>query len=94
MIDREKVIAGLEHEVVRTESEWLDCVEVALLQDALALLKEQVSRVHGRWIDENPNDYMDVRMRCSACRRIDTPLANWDYCPHCGAKMDGGDEND
>lgn len=45
--------------------------------------------VHGWWVDENPSDYMDVHMRCSACGKIDTPLANWDYCPHCGAQMDG-----
>ncbi len=38
---RDKVIKGLEHEVARTELEWLDCVEVALLRDALELLKAQ-----------------------------------------------------
>ena len=41
MPDREKVIKGLEREVARTDLEWLDCVEVELLQDALTLLKAQ-----------------------------------------------------
>ena len=41
----EKVIGGLEHEIGRTELEWLDCVEVALLRDALELLKAQEPRV-------------------------------------------------
>ena len=41
---RERVIRGLEDEITRTEIadlEWLDCVEVALLRDALELLKAQ-----------------------------------------------------
>ena len=44
MANKEKVIKGLEHEIARTnltDLEWLDCVEVGLLRDALALLKEQ-----------------------------------------------------
>ena len=44
MADREKVIKGLKHEVERTkvaDLEWLDCIEVSLLRDALELLKAQ-----------------------------------------------------
>ena len=44
MPDREKVIEGLRAEIARAEYprvpiEWLDCVEVALLRDALKLLE-------------------------------------------------------
>ena len=48
MPELERVIKGLEHEIARTNTadlEWFDCVEVALLRDALALLKEQEPRV-------------------------------------------------
>ena len=41
--------------------------------------------VHGRWIKGAPNPY------CSECFvecRDETP-----FCPHCGAKMDGGKSN-
>lgn len=43
---REKVIKGLEHEVARAnagvvELDFVDCVEVSLLHDALTLLKAQ-----------------------------------------------------
>lgn len=44
--------------------------------------------VHGRWIDENPDDSLDPRMRCSICTGIESPLLKWRYCPNCGAKMD------
>ena len=44
MPDREKVIDFLESEIYRAEQSvndiWLECVEVKLLRDALALLKE------------------------------------------------------
>ena len=46
--------------------------------------------IHAHWIDENPEDLLDVRMRCSNCRTIHAPYAHWHYCPSCGAKMDGG----
>lgn len=46
MIDKEKVINGLEHEISRANiptcgTDFIDCVEVALLRDAIALLKAQ-----------------------------------------------------
>ncbi len=53
---------------------------------------------HARWIPyesetgEDSNTY-----KCSSCGRVQiiidgTPKENgWDYCPHCGAKMDESD---
>ena len=55
---------------------------------------------HGRWLHtEEPLGWKDVDcMECSACHDSwiieedycfdDMPL--WNYCPSCGAKMDGG----
>lgn len=48
---------------------------------------------HGRWVDGDPY--------CPICRKdkfrgLDADVwADWqpDYCPNCGAKMDGGVEN-
>lgn len=48
---------------------------------------DAVPVVHGMWIDENPDDFLDPRMRCSICRVIASPLMKWSYCPNCGAKM-------
>ena len=49
--------------------------------------------VHGRW----EWDLVDV-YRCSACgekSRVKEVMGKpaWDFCPNCGAKMNGGDEN-
>ena len=57
---------------------------------------------HGRWLHtEEPLGWEDVDcMECSACHDSwiieedycfdDMPL--WNYCPSCGAKMDGGED--
>lgn len=50
---------------------------------------------HGRWIEAAAyNDGVLNTAYCSVCRTF-LPVRNWDYhnyCPTCGAKMDGGDE--
>ena len=50
---------------------------------------DAVPVVYGFWIDENPDDFLYSRMRCSICRVITSPLLKWSYCPNCGAKMKG-----
>lgn len=48
---------------------------------------DAVPVVHGQWIDENPDDFLDPRLRCSICSEVESPLIKWRYCPNCGAKM-------
>lgn len=45
---------------------------------------------HGRWIDDG-----DSILHCTSCHRYIRRIVpvGYDYCPHCGARMDGG-END
>ena len=45
---------------------------------------------HGRWVKEKTD--VLIHWHCSACEEcyyLDMP--NAEYCPHCGAKMDGGE---
>ena len=54
---------------------------------------DAVEVVHGRWIGET-GGYM-WRQNCSICNQ---PVYNkmkpyYSYCPYCGAKMDGGNED-
>ena len=47
---------------------------------------------HGCWVKEKSN--VLIHWHCSVCEKcyfLEEP--NADYCPHCGAKMDGGDLN-
>ena len=45
---------------------------------------------HGRWIEQEKYTF-GVMYDCSICdnRILDTGHS-WNYCPNCGAKMDGG----
>lgn len=51
--------------------------------------------VHAQWeipIFIDGNDVLDPRVKCSECGEVEAALARWKYCPNCGARMDGGDE--
>lgn len=48
--------------------------------------------VHGMWRESGP------LLECQSCGEIYSRLGGnagklWNYCPNCGAKMDGGAEN-
>lgn len=55
--------------------------------------------VHGRWDDSGRYTFPsgDVAVRCTNCgcalTESEYHLNNWNYCPVCGAKMDGGAGN-
>ncbi len=50
---------------------------------------DAVEVLHGRWIGKPLAGYCDVR--CSICRTVFSGNSGkWNYCPNCGAKMDGG----
>lgn len=52
--------------------------------------------VHGWWIERRaPHAMGGISAKCSACNKSVQYLGNpLNYCPHCGAKMDGGVKND
>jgi hypothetical protein len=48
---------------------------------------------HGRWI-ERPYLMLSATKFCSLCDSdYKMPYKNYNYCPNCGAKMDGGTNN-
>lgn len=52
---------------------------------------DAVPVVHGRWIPFHSKISGDIQY-CSACEI--GFVAKSDYCPHCGAKIDGGDNTE
>ena len=75
------------------------CID-ALMEDALALINSlescidaqpTVEVVHGRWIPTG--DWNDSTCSCCNHRYISMFASWWGYCPNCGEKMDGGNEN-
>ena len=77
-----------------------DCIELANCIKALPT-EDVAPVVHGRWI-EREDPMLDSYYTCSACsedfyiEQTGDPvkdLFTYTYCPSCGAKMDGGEEN-
>ena len=57
----------------------------------------QPERKKGKWL-ECESYYYELHFKCSVCgkneampTRMYKPI--WEYCPNCGAKMDGGRDN-
>ena len=48
---------------------------------------------HGRWVEKEKYTF-GIMYDCSLCEnRILDNGHPWNYCPNCGEKMDGGDDN-
>lgn len=56
--------------------------------------------VHGRWVHSRYNDCSEQfeLVKCSQCNHEAYAMAFYvrggNYCPNCGAKMDGGDSDE
>lgn len=91
-IKRDAIKARLEDLV-----DWCQDLRKPGLEQALAMLKEEpvadvAPVVHGVWVCVNKIDPISG-YRCSKCRRrVGFDLTP--YCPNCGAKMDGGDNDE
>lgn len=61
---------------------------------------DAVQVVHGRWDDSGRYTFPSgaTAVRCTNCgcalTESEYRLYNWNYCPNCGAKMDGGADHD
>jgi len=82
---------AVKKEIMASWSIWNDENFILRRIDSMPVI-DTIPVTHGRWINENPNDPLDPRMRCSICTRIETPLIKWRYCPNCGAKMENENE--
>lgn len=100
-IEREAVVARIK------QTFCFDCdsyngvkCRACLIDDALLQIEDEPAAdvapvVHGEWIHNTKREYDYI---CSVCRG-DAPEDRYrnnailtPYCPHCGAKMDGGEK--
>lgn len=89
-IDREAVLTEI-YQYTRHYWPTVSYVE-SIIQKQPAADVAQV--VHGRWIDNGANGYKWAFV-CSRCGYADGhPFDNrHNFCPNCGARMDGGGED-
>ena len=104
-IDRKTLINNLEL-LARHEDRFRRCVILGVVETIRAMKAADVATVvHGRWLKEEKETYCPIqygedgepilhkytRYICSLCGRNSGMLEP--YC-HCGAKMDGGADDD
>ena len=86
----------------------VDCIEKApavdaetvikslpYVKEALEMAKQSLAPVrHGEW--RIFRDGCVLLAECSECGTVQSGIAaaQWDYCPMCGCRMDGGADND
>ena len=84
----------INREAALTVLDW-DCAS----QDALNAIKaipaaDVVEVRHGRWVDEKYVWQGQKSAKCNQCKKKTGYYIQPKYCPSCGAKMDGGKDND
>lgn len=68
---------------------WCDVCDYAFLMNEMKK-EPTVEPKHGHWINHF-NDLFpaDGSVECSVCHEYEGIMVNDNYCPNCGAKMDG-----
>ena len=99
-IDREALIEWLKRIKLIDLSDGRGLCRVIMEDDFKKAIKEMPKGIvadvapvrHGRWIEKDKYTF-GVMYDCSICdnRILDTGHS-WNYCPKCGARMDGGTE--
>ena len=87
LIDADALIADLDEGL--WGKEWDKALAEAIIKDAPTI--DAVSVVHGEWIDEHEDGHGSWVGTCSQCHNTER-VAN--FCPNCGAKMDGEREGE
>ena len=99
-IDREAILREIERRerlMVGDKTISVDALKRFLLNRPTA---DVVPVVHAHWDDSGRYTFPggSTAVRCTNCGCALTVseyhLNNWNYCPVCGAKMDGGADND
>jgi hypothetical protein len=93
-ISREEVVEEIKSRISTAENAWESGYNTAMAE-----IREWIKRIpsadvqpvkHGRWINEG-----FLNIYCSNCSKTPdgwpTPMQT-DYCPNCGARMDGDSE--
>lgn len=106
-INREELVEWLKRIPLKDLSDGLGLCRVIMEEDFKRAIRtipagtliDVAPVVHGRWEDSTDEWFGTDVYTCSKCRESyvlveGTPKQNlWNYCPACGAKMDGGGED-
>ena len=97
-IDREALVEWLKRIPLKDLSDGLGLCRVIMEDDFKKAIKKMPKGIiadvapvrHGRWVEKEKYTF-GIMYDCSLCEnRILDNGHSWNYCPNCGAKMDGG----
>lgn len=102
-IDTDKIIPTFTKWVDDVKSEYPDayaCAYVFTMKKIVEMLEKAETAdvqpvVHGHWIETPYVEYGETIFKCSRCKSeytVEEGDIDWDYCPNCGARMDGDTE--
>ncbi len=100
-IEREAAIKAIEKADYTLIADDADSYKSDYLREIIESVPaaDVVPVVHGRWDDSGRYTFPsgNAAVRCTNCgcalTESEYHLNNWNYCPVCGAKMDGGADN-
>lgn len=90
-IDREKAKRLLHIEYAYAAEQLLDEIPAADVAPVVRGRWEKEPSSYWRWTSSGAVAVTRTTYRCGLCGRGTAVKSN--YCPHCGAKMDGGDSD-
>ena len=99
-IDREALVEWLKRIPLKDLSDGLGLCRVIMEDDFKKAIKKMPKGIvvdiapvrYGQWIEQEKYTF-GTMYDCSICdNRILDNGHSWNYCPNCGAKMDGGAE--
>lgn len=68
--------------------------EVVSVSSVMCIPAADVVEVrHGRWINERWEGLSSFSAECSLCGKRTLAYFHYFFCPNCGAKMDGGQDD-
>ena len=99
LIDANATLAGIEAfmQCYAEKEKELTPFWIKVATQALDMVRQFIKEmpavevVHGRWIETEYKS--DIYCKCSVCGRRTYVYDDYNYCPNCGAKMDGGNED-
>lgn len=79
-IEREAAIDTLCAHIIPNRSRYIKEIEAIPAADVVEVR-------HGRWVDSEEDGHLSI---CGVCNYPVDRFYKTNYCPNCGAKMDGG----
>lgn len=79
-------------EIVMCDGDYKEALKMLLDKIEKAPAADVAEVKHGQWINERWEGLSSFSAECSLCSKRTLAYFHYYYCPNCGAKMDGGQD--